>query len=605
MIFRRSKKLRHSVSAEIAPDEIFLDSSNLPEFDKDQFEGQIEKPITKRSLAFAGICFMLIAGIFLYRIVDIELLEGAKYKDVSENNRLHHSLVFAERGAISDRNGKLIAWNTIPTILQSGMGTGSSSAATGTAANARAATNANSAVAEAYSPREYTDEPGMYNLMGYVKYPKKDKHGFYYDTEYAGADGIEQYFNNILAGENGLKINETDAVGNVLSESTVRPPVKGDNLNLSVDIDAESALYKYVRDVSGESGFRGGAAVVMDVATGEILASVSYPEYDSNVMTSGKDVEKINSYLSNQNNPFLDRISSGLYTPGSIIKPFFAFAALSEGIISPDKQIESTGEMKVPNPYRPGEFSIFKDWRVNGWTDMRRAIAVSSDIYFYTIGGGVPGQKGLGIDNIDKYARMFGFGDSLDNSFFSGKKGVIPTQAWKAENFNGDIWRLGDTYNTGIGQYGFQVTPIQTVRAVAALANDGNLLTPSILTRKNRAELQQKGLLPYVPTEKIPNTKPEWFKVVREGMRMAVTEGTMSGLNVPYVQVAGKTGTAQVGVNNQYINSWAVGFFPYQKPRYAFAVMLERGPSTALYGATAAMRDWLEWVNLNKPEYLN
>lgn len=588
MIFRKSKKIKRS--AEIAPDEIFLDSSNLPQFDKDQFEGQIEKPISRKAIAVAAVCFAVVAGLFLYKISMLELVEGQKYRTISENNRLHHSLVFAERGAITDRNGKLLAWNTIPSAV--------------VAVNASTTLAAASTTDNAYAPRVYTDMPGIYNLLGYVKYPKKDKFGFYYDTEYTGGDGAEQYFNEALSGQNGLKINETDALGNTLSESMVRPSIKGENIALSIDADAQSALYKYMREISAQSGFQGGAAVIMDISSGEVLASVSYPEYDSNVMTWGKDVDKINSYLNNKNTPFLDRVASGLYTPGSIIKPFFAFAALTEGIISPEKQIESTGEMKVPNPFKPGEFSIFKDWRVNGWTDMRHAIAVSSDIYFYEIGGGVPGQKGLGIDNLDKYARYFGFGDSIKNSFFSGKKGVIPTQEWKAENFKGDIWRIGDTYNTAIGQYGFQVTPIQVVRAVASLANGGTLVFPSILSEKSLTELEGKDGITRGFSRLVPNADHAKLDVVKEGMRLAVTEGTMTGLNVSYVKVAGKTGTAQVGVANQYINSWAVGFFPYEKPKYAFTVMMERGPSNALYGASAAMRNWLDWASLNKPEYL-
>ena len=575
MIFRKSRKIKRHT--DIDPDEIFLDSSNLPKFDTTQFEGQMEKPIAKSTIALMGLSFLVIALVFGYRIFHLQFIEGPKYNAVSENNRLHHSLVFAERGSITDRNGKLLAWNTVdPTQTE-------------------------------FSLRSYIDEPGISHLLGYVKYPKKDKYGFYYNTEYAGADGLEKYYNTLLSGTDGLKITETDALQKPLSESVLRPPVKGEDITLSIDQSAQKSMYDSVKEIVNRSGFSGGAAIVMDVNTGEVLTSVTYPEYDSNVMTDGKDVEKINSYLHNSNNPFLDRVSDGLYTPGSIMKPVFAFAALSEGIISPEKQIESTGQLKVPNPYKPGEFSIFKDWRANGWTDMRRAIAVSSDIYFYQIGGGFPGQKGLGVDNIDKYARLFGFGESIQNNFLTGKKGVIPTPAWKKENFNGDAWRLGDTYNTAIGQYGFQVTLVQVVRAIGALANSGNLLVPTLFEKQSSDRLIQKGLITDLPDEKIkvdsPNAK-DWYKVVREGMRETVTEGTMQVLNLPYVKIAGKTGTAQLGVSKKNINSWAVGFFPYDKPKYAFAVMMERGPSNALYGATAAFKEWIDWVHVYEPEYL-
>ena len=423
----------------------------------------------------------------------------------------------------------------------------------------------------------------------------------------------------MLSGDNGLKITETDALGKTLSESVVRPPKKGDNISLSVHLGAQKAMYDSIAEIARRSGFIGGAGIVMDVQNGEVLVSVSNPEYDSNVLTDGKDVEKINGYLQNKNNPFLDRVSSGLYTPGSILKPIFALAALVEGVISPEKQIESTGELKVPNPYRPGEFTIFKDWKAHGYTDMREAIAVSSDVYFYQISGGFPGQKGLGIDNIDKYSLMFGFGDTLEGTFFSGKKGVIPTPEWKKLNFDGDIWRVGDTYNTAIGQYGFQVTPIQAVRATAALANSGTLLTPTLVSEKTKKELLSKsggigngeeGITEaeyraiHTESKKIPITQEAYYRVVREGMRQTVTEGTMKQLNVPYVKVAGKSGTAQLGISKKQINSWAVGFFPIESPRYAFAVLLERGPNTATEGGTAAMALWLDWMNIYASEYL-
>ncbi|MBP6974445.1 MAG: hypothetical protein KBB54_00710 [Candidatus Pacebacteria bacterium] len=575
MIFRRSKDVRRYT--EINPEEIFLDSSNLPEFDTDQFEGQIEKPISKNSIRIAGVVFLFVAVFFIYKITTLQVVGGERYRLISENNRLHHSLLFAERGAITDREGTLLAWNqTDPTQAD-------------------------------FSLRSYTTELGLHNLVGYVKYPKKDKFGFYYNTEFAGGDGVEKYYNELLSGDNGLKITETDALGKTLSESVVRPPKKGDNISLSIHAGAQKSMYEAISEMRRRSGFEGGAGVVMDVRTGEILVSVSNPEYDSNVLTDGKDVEKINGYLQNKSNPFLDRVSSGLYTPGSIVKPIFALAALVEGVITPEKQIESTGELKVPNPYRPGEFTIFKDWKAHGYTDMRRAIAVSSDVYFYQIGGGFPGQKGLGIDNIDKYSRMFGFGDSLEGTFFHGKKGVIPTPDWKKLNFDGDIWRVGDTYNTSIGQYGFQISPIQAVRATAVLANSGTLLTPTLQKVAGQNTVGQNvGTTAGANSgTKIDITQEAYYRVVREGMRQTVTEGSMMLLNVPYVKVAGKSGTAQLGVAKKQINSWAVGFFPSDAPRYAFAVLLERGPSTATEGGTAAMALWLDWMNVYAPEYLS
>lgn len=589
MIFRRSKKIRKS--KEIDPDEIFLDSSNIPQFDKDQFEGQIERPISRRTIIVLGIIFALVPISFMYRIGSLQIAEGEKFKHISENNRLRRSLVFAERGAITDRKGSILAWNVSDESEPE------------------------------FSLRKYSDQKGLHSLVGYVRYPKKDRFGFYYDTKYEGADGVERYFDTLLTGQNGLKIAETDALGNIVSQSVLRPAIKGENIKLSIDEKVQKSLYNSIEEISRRSGFQGGAGVVMDIHTGEVLASVTYPEYDSNVMTDGKDVEKIQAYLNDPNTPFLDRVSKGLYTPGSILKPLFTLAALSEGIISPDKQIESTGEMRLPNPFRPGEFSIFKDWKAHGFTDAREAIAVSSDVYFYQIGGGFMNQKGLGINRIDTYSKMFGLDETLEGTFFGGKKGVIPTPEWKREVFKGDIWRVGDTYNTVIGQYGFQITPIQAVRYTAAIANGGMLHTPTMLSLETENELRSKGIYDsskaytrkvegvgkVSPEPNAPNTPDminRWYDVVREGMRMAVTEGTMQSINVPYVKVAGKSGTAQQGVRNQFINSWSVGYFPYDKPKYAFAVLLERAPYTATVGASPAVRLWLDWMSLYAPEYL-
>jgi penicillin-binding protein 2 len=220
------------------------------------------------------------------------------------------------------------------------------------------------------------------------------------------------------------------------------------------------------------------------------------------------------------------------------------------------------------------------------------------------VGGGFKDQKGLGINKIDYYARLFGFGETLDKGFFAGKKGLIPTPEWKLKTFNGDIWRIGDTYNTSIGQYGFQVTPIQALRATAALANGGTLVEPTLLTRESYEKFGDEYDTDYQKI-KISAKDEDHFRIVREGMRLAVTNGTMGVLNLPNIKIAGKTGTAQVGTRNQYINSWAVGFFPYEKPKYAFTILLERAPNHAVAGASPSVRHFFEWLALYRREYID
>jgi penicillin-binding protein 2 len=245
----------------------------------------------------------------------------------------------------------------------------------------------------------------------------------------------------------------------------------------------------------------------------------------------------------------------------------------------------------VPNPYDPKHPSIFKDWRVNGDMTVRDAIAVSSDVFFYEVGGGYQSQPGIGIANIDKYLSLFGFGAKTGLQGFTEPKGVISSIAWKEANFPGDPWRLGDTYHTAIGQYGTQITPLQAVREVAAVANSGKLLTPSLLASSTPQFTQL-------------NLPAQNFEVVREGMREGVTQGIAGAVNFDFVHVAAKTGTAQVGVNNEYQNSWMIGFWPYENPEYAYAVVMEKGPSGTVIEAPSAMGQFLMWMNQNAPQYL-
>jgi penicillin-binding protein 2 len=548
---------------EIYPDEIFLDAKNLPDFDTHQFEGRIEKPIHPAVFSWFGIVALLVFVIFGGRLVKLQVVQGAEFKARSENNRLDNDTIFANRGVIMDRNGVPLAWNDL---------------------------NANGEFAR----RAYATSSGFAHLVGYVRYPAKDSSGIYYQTEFTPKDGAELEFDRELSGVNGERIRETDAHGDVVSESVIKPPTPGTNVFLAADARIQAALYERIKNLVSERGFRAGAGVIMDVHTGEIIALTSYPEYDPKTMADGEDVARIQGYLTDRFNPFLDRVVAGQFIPGSIIKPFFALGALEENLIDPEKEILSTGQITIPNPYNPDNVTIFRDWKAHGYVDMRRAIAVSSNVYFFAIGGGYQDQKGLGITRLERYARAFGFGSLTGIDITGEKEGNVPNPIWKKETFGEEEWRLGDTYNTSIGQYGFQVTPIQAVRATAALANGGTLVTPTIL-KDNPRTLRSVSALPF---------SADNIRIVQEGLRNSVTEGTASGLNIPGVDVAGKTGTAELGVTKAEVNTWVTGYWPYEHPRYAFAVMMERGPRANTVGATYVMRQLLEWMKEGAPEYL-
>ncbi|MFA6273813.1 MAG: penicillin-binding transpeptidase domain-containing protein [Candidatus Paceibacterota bacterium] len=559
--FFRKRKIKNANSF-VEPDEIFLDSKNLENFNRQQFEGRIEKPIPKKTMIWFGIFFLSCIIIFSARTGYLQIAKGEGYFKRSENNTLEKQIIFADRGIIYDRNKKELAWN-------------------------KKANEENEFPIRAYL------SSGFSHILGYISYPTKDKSGNYWQSEFIGKDGLEKQYNDRIKGENGTKIVEVDAKKEIHSENIVNSPQRGKDLITTLDSRIQSALFSIIKETSQNNGFKGGAGIIMDTQKGEIISSVSFPEYDSEILSQGKDTEAIKGYLNNKGKVFMDRTISGLYVPGSIIKPFFALGALNENIIDPNKQILSTGSISLPNPYFPNQKSIFKDWKAHGWVDMKEAIAVSSDVYFYEIGGGFEGQKGLGIINLEKYAKLFGISEKTNIDLPDEKEGVIPSPEWKAKNFNNDPWRIGDTYHTAIGQYGFQVTPIQMARAVSAIANYGKLVTPHFVLE----DFEKENLITNI------DFKKEYFDIIHEGMRQGVLNGTSSILNVPYVQIASKTGTAQLGVSKNRINSWIVGFFPYKNPKYAYVMLMESGPAGGGIGATSIMRQLLDWMYLNTPEY--
>ena len=565
MITRIIKKNQlKNKSSFVEPDEIFLDSKNIQNFDRQQFEGRIEKPISKKTVLFLGFLFFIIVSIFGARLVYLQIDKGSVYLTRSQNNVLAKTIIFSDRGIIYDRNKVPLAWNN--------------------------KTNEQNPV----PTRDYLS-PGFSHLLGYVSYPTEDKSGNFWQGDFIGKDGLEKQYNDELTGTNGSKIIETDALGKVYSENVVDAPKQGTDITTTIDSRIQSELFTLIQNMSQNRTFTGGAGVIMDVTNGELITSTSFPEYDSQILSYGKDSATIDAYLTDPRKVFLDRDTSGLYTPGSIVKPFFALAALNENIIDPNTKILSTGSISIPNPYFPDQKTVFKDWKVNGWVNMMQAIAVSCDVYFYEIGGGYQNQKGLGIANLEKYAELFGFGEKTGVDLPGENEGIIPSPAWKAANFKNDpTWRIGDTYHTAIGQYGFQVTPMEMVRAVGAIANEGTLETPHFILGDTTLANQVTNL----------NLNKSYFDIVQEGMRDAVTTGgTATSLNVPYVEVAAKTGTAQIGISKDKVNSWVIGFFPYDHPKYAFAVMMEAGPSTNEVGASAVMRQLLDWMSINTPEY--
>ncbi len=553
------KFFRNNINKDIDPDEIFLDDKNIPDFDVHQFEGRIETPIRRRTIITIGFVFLIIGILFAYRAHTLQIGLGDFYATKSAQNHLEQQLIFSERGLILDRNGKELAWNT---------------------------PNPDDAD---FSLRAYITDPGFGHVLGFLHYPARDKSGFYYRKDYEPAGGLESYYDTELKGKSGLRISEVDALGHTVSSNTIDPPISGENLTLTIDARLQTKLYSTMDEIARARDFAGGAGGIIDIETGGVLALVSYPEFDPNVMTSGDDRAKIVAYNADTHTPFLNREVNGLYTPGSIVKPIFALGGLKEGVITPATQILSTGSISVPNPYFPDKETVFTD-TAHGLFDVRGALAQSSNVFFYEVAGGYKGQPGLGIRKVEQYARLFGYGSTTGIDLPTEAAGVIPSPEWKAKNFNGDAWRIGDTYFTGIGQYGMQITPLEALREAAIVASDGKIVRPHISSTASTT----------VGQVDIPK---EYFNLVQEGMRKGTLEGTGKILNVPYVKFATKTGTAELGVSKSRVNSWVIGFFPYDHPRYAFAFLMERGVKGNVMNAAYTARQFFDWMASSTPEY--
>lgn len=552
---------------DIDPDDIFLDSQNISSLDTQQFEGKIEKAIPEKSIYILFFSFVLVSFIFTIKLQALQIQDGESFLEKSRNNSLSQNILFSNRGVIYDRNLEELAWNEILDLESE----------------------------EIFPHRVYTDKQGFSHVLGYVGYPEKDSKGFYWQKEFIGKGGIEKFYNEALNGRNGLKLIEHNVQGDVTSENTVEAPIDGENIVLTIDAGLQEVLFQAIKSLTESNKFIAGTALIMDIDTGELLALTSYPEYDSEVLSLGEDTGKINEYLTGANKPLINRALSS-YTPGSIVKPFLAMAAQYENIIEPDEWLVSNGQIVVPNPFDPSNPTIFKDNHVHGLVDMRKAIAVSANTYFYEIGGGFNGRKGLGIDKIGKYMREFGFGSPTGFDTLGGEaSGGIPSPEWKKKTFAEGAWKLGDTYNSSIGQYGFQFTPLQALKGVATVASRGKVVTPHIV----KTDISEED----IKEIETPFTDEEWT-VVHEGMRQGVTDGTSSFFDLESVEVAAKTGTAQVGVGNIYSHSWSTGFFPYDKPKYAFVVFMEKAPRGFTLSANAVMREAFLWMKDNNPEYL-
>lgn len=516
---------------------------------------RLERPILEARFYEVLMFFILAIAILLSRVFYITIINGADYQNLYELIHQKTEWILAPRGLITDRNGTVLAYN-----------------------------------APSEKPNEfrrfYPDAPFFSHIIGYIGRVSEFELGrdaAYLPADFAGKTGIEQAYETYLRGIHGRIDKPIRATGQILQEPVVTPPKAGNTLTLTIDAAMQKALTTFLYEKMKEVKSPGAAAVVLNPLDGSILSLISLPNFDNNAITQ--------SLLIDSSWPLFNRAIAGEYPPGSAIKPFMASAALKENIIAPLTIVHDGGSISIPSMYDPAVSWTFRSWRALGPVDMRRALALSSNIYFYTVGGGYKDIKGLGIKRMNQYLTEFGFNSVPPIDIPGATKGFLPSPEWKKDTYN-EPWSLGDTYNSAIGQGFTRVTPLQLALATASIANNGAMYTPHVL--QNITDEKGKTIVAYTPSvlANIP-IEQESLQIVKEGMEMAVTEGTVKRLASLPITIAAKTGTAQEK-KGKNPHAWVTLFAPYENPEIVVTILIENGIGGE-QSAVPVAKNFLEW----------
>lgn len=393
----------------------------------------------------------------------------------------------------------------------------------------------------------------------------------YTASDEIGKAGVEAEYESLLHGTTGASVAETDANGKIVRVLKTTKPAPGSNLYLTID----SKLQVYAKQLLGKNT---GAVVAIQPATGQVLALVSNPTYDPNLFVKGMTTAQYHTLINNPQHPMFDRATRALYAPGSTVKPFIAFGALSDGVIDTQDYIFDPGWFRLPNTKH-----IFHNWvkKGFGWVNITRAITVSCDTFFYQL------AATLGIDRLDQALTQFGFGNLTGINLPSEVAGVVPSPDWKMKHI-GEPWYGGDTVVAGIGQGYILVTPIQLAAATATMAEHGLRFQPTVLLKLEQPDGTETVMQP-ISQPSINSKTPHAFSTVIQAMQNVISnpEGTAfpSFQNLAYT-AAGKTGTAQVAADNAngtvsqtgmrfQNNHLFICFAPVNNPRIAIAVVVE------------------------------
>ena len=558
---------------------------------------------------FAAIAFLIVASLaaLSVRLYDLQVLQSARYRELAEQNRLLRLPMPAERGVIYDRNQTVLARNipgfnvsVLPADLPKPR---QDEVVRKLAAFLRVPAEEISAIVEAgrarspYEPvaitrrpverdvallveerrpelpgvrveatsvREYVGGPLYSPVIGYVGPLSEDEYvdlrrSGYLPDDLIGRTGVEQVYERYLRGTYGVREVERDAAQREVKVLAEQPATPGGSLTLTIDDKLQRIIAADIAQAIGQKKMLAGVGIAMNPQNGEILALVSIPSYDNNAFVRGVTASELKALNADKARPLVNKAIGDIYPPGSSFKVVTGLAALNEGVANRDTVVNVNSTVLTVNGYN------YYDWTAHGPLDFIGGFSHSSDIYFYTLGGGNPytGQRGVGAEKMAEYGRMLGFGAPTGIDLPGEAAGILPDPAWKQREI-GEEWTIGNTYHMAIGQGYDAVTPMQLLQAYAAVANGGTVYRPHVLKEVEAADGRVVYDQPVEVVRKLA-VKPDNLRLLREATRRVVTVGHayMPNAKLP---IAGKTGTAEFGYSPEgkplSYHNWFVSFLP-------------------------------------------
>lgn len=568
----------------------------------------------------------IVIGLLLLLIVIgygyTQIVRADYYRRLAENNRLREAPVSAPRGLIEDRHGNLLVENVPSYNLLFDRSASSDAEASLTLASEvlglsseelarrleggprfRAVLLAEdldlSQVArfeatslehpefrvEVQQRRLYRHGSQTAHLLGYlgeVRLDELENNPLLRPGKLVGREGLERYYEQTLQGRDGRRQLIVDSRGRPISESHLQPAISGAPLTLTIDLELQQEAELAMGDATG-------AVVALDPRDGAVRALYSSPSFDPNLFSSRLDPSQWQALLDAPHDPLHDRVVHSAYPPGSVFKVVMTAAGLSEGVIDPKGRVFCSGSIRLYD--RPRRCHLRGG---HGWVNLREAIKKSCDVYFY-----VKGNE-LGVERIARYARAFGLGRPTGIDLVDESSGLVPSLAW-ANQVRGAPWQPGETISLAIGQGPIQTTPLQIAVMMAAIANRGSLVVPYLVTGHAK------------PTSALPIDKNN-IDIIRDALWAVVNEqhGTGQRARLRTVEVAGKTGTAQVVEQKTWTESaeleyqhrdhaWFASYAPADRPELVVVVLVEHGGQGSRAAAPIARALYAKYFELRDP----